>query len=142
MYAICSTTTSFRNRDPEDSQVSERDETVGSPAEEEEVVQSGEIQYEEKDDQAEPDPVDTPNARKKMRLDARFSSMLDKVESLCATAGPSTSSRHNSFAKYLCDRLDLLPLPVARSLEIEILSRVHTVIDEFETVEIEDGDKQ
>ncbi|XP_021694383.1 uncharacterized protein LOC110674514 [Aedes aegypti] len=88
----------------------------------------------------EPEQLDTPTTRKRVKMDSRFNEMLDKVESLCSS-GPAAPSRHESFAKYLCDRLEIFPLPVARSLEIEILSRVHNVIDEFEEMEIIDNPK-
>lgn len=80
-------------------------------------------------------PMETPARNKRSRLDARFNDVLDKVEAMCST--PDNQSRHASFAKYLCERMELLPLSVARSLEVELLTRVHNVIDQFESDDIE-----
>lgn len=77
--------------------------------------------------------TETPARQKRSRLDARFNDVLDKVEAMCT---PDNPSRHAAFAKYLCERLELLPLSVARSLEVELLTRVHSVIDEFENVDV------
>ncbi|XP_062541565.1 transcription factor Adf-1-like [Armigeres subalbatus] len=75
---------------------------------------------------------ETPTIRKRNAMDARFHNMLDKVESLCT---PAKTSRHDSFARYLCDRLEILPLSMARSLELEILNHVHKTINDVENVE-------
>lgn len=49
-------------------------------------------------------------------------------------------SRYAMFAGYLTECFEKLPNTVARSLEIEFLSRVHSVIDLYESSSVKETD--
>ncbi|XP_065093372.1 uncharacterized protein LOC135714041, partial [Ochlerotatus camptorhynchus] len=81
-------------------------------------------------------PSVTPTAkssrRRKQALDTdeHFQCILEKVEQR-VEGWSAKKSRHESFCKYIGDRLEMLPEQVARSLEVEFILRVNQSIDEF-----------
>lgn len=49
--------------------------------------------------------------------------------------------RHERFASYLAAQMEQLPLQVARSLEVEFIGKVNSLIDECEALQYESSDE-
>ncbi|XP_029734461.2 uncharacterized protein LOC115269814 [Aedes albopictus] len=48
--------------------------------------------------------------------------------------------RHERFALYLAEQLEHLPLQVARSLEVEFVTKTNSLIDQYESLQYESND--
>lgn len=62
-------------------------------------------------------------------IDERINSILDQVEDLVSFPQGARGGRHDPFAHYLTSRLEMLPLNVARELEVEFTCRVNSILD-------------
>lgn len=72
----------------------------------------------------------TPRKRKSTNpinqdIDERIQSILAKAESSISQPKPA---RHATFCSYLTERMEMLPLAVARELEVEFTCRVNSLI--------------
>lgn len=62
-------------------------------------------------------------------IDVRINTILDKVEDMVSVPLGANGRRHEAFAQYLTSRLEMLPLSVARDLEVEFTCRVNSILD-------------
>lgn len=67
--------------------------------------------------------------RRRTDIDDRIHTILDEVQNMVTVPDRNNDKRHASFGAYLIDRMEMLPLQVARDLEVEFISRVNTLLD-------------
>lgn len=70
-------------------------------------------------------------AAEQAALNGQLGSIMSKVENQLDNIGNRHSNRHASFGSLLADRMNLLPLEIARGLEVEFLAKVNTLLDEL-----------
>ncbi|XP_058839866.1 uncharacterized protein LOC131695398 [Topomyia yanbarensis] len=75
--------------------------------------------------------------KRKIDIDERILAILDDVQQSIVTGPASSGNRHMSFGSYLVDRMEMLPLHVARDLEVEFTNRVNSLLDLYADQQIQ-----
>ncbi|EAT40740.1 AAEL007545-PA [Aedes aegypti] len=73
--------------------------------------------------------VDERGKSKKKKAERSIDDKIHTILDDLVAAPGKTKSQHASFGAYLAERMDMLPLQVARDLEVEFTSRVNSLLD-------------